>query len=226
MLSAVNTVKAMSGYTPAEEFASALIHGLGAVAALIVLVLLLGKAMPVLPPWELAGVGVYGMSLVALFVVSTLYHAVESPTTKDVLKRIDHGAIFVVIAGTYTPFMTITLQSSTARVLLAVIWSLAVAGIVFKIFFVHRFRWPSLGTYLAMGWSSIVVVWELWQRLPRPGFMLLVAGGLCFTVGAVFYSLKSIRYTHAIWHVWVVAGVACHAASIGYYVIPSVESVR
>lgn len=215
-----NWFAATPGYSRAEDVASATIHGVGAVAALVACVLLISKGVGVLSGWQLTGVALYGASLVALFSVSTLYHAVLNVRLKDILKRIDHGAIFVVIAGTYTPFMSITLGSRTAGVLLAIVWSLAVAGIVLKLLHVHRFRWLSLATYLTMGWLAVFVFWELWQALPRPGFWLLLAGGGCFTVGTVFYAMKSMRYTHAIWHLWVVAGAACHAVAVGIYVIP------
>lgn len=210
----------VSGYSHGEEIANAVTHGLGAAAAIVALTLLLTKGIPVLSGWQLAGVAVYGASLVLLFLASTLYHAVPHPRAKDILKRVDHGAIYVLIAGTYTPFMAIALHTTAAYVLLAVVWALALAGVVFKIFFVHRFRWLSLGTYLLMGWLAMFLVYELWEALPRPGFTLLLAGGVCFTAGAVFYAMKSVRYTHAIWHLWVVAGAACHCVAIGAYVIP------
>ena len=209
-----------AAYSLGEEIANAVTHGLGTAAAIVGLTLLLVKGIPVLSGWDLAGLVVYGSSLVVLFLFSTLYHAIPNPRAKDILKRIDHGAIFVLIAGTYTPFMSITLHSTASHVLLGVVWSLALAGVIFKVFFVHHFRWLSLATYLLMGWLAMFVVYELWQALPRAGFSLLLVGGLCYTVGAVFYALKSIRYTHAIWHLWVVAGAACHTVAIGLYVIP------
>lgn len=210
-----------AGYALGEEIANAVTHGLGAAAAIVALTLLLAKGIPVLSGWELAGVAIYGGSLVTLFLASTLYHAIMHPRAKDILKRVDHGAIYVLIAGTYTPFLAIALDSTAAHMLLAVVWSLAVAGIIFKIFFVHRFEWLSLSTYLMMGWLALFLIYELWNALPRPGFTLLLAGGFCFTLGAIFYAMKSVRYTHAIWHVWVLAGATCHCVSIGLYVIPS-----
>lgn len=209
-------------YSLGEEIANAATHGLGTIAAIVGLTLLLVKGLPVLSGWDIAGVAIYGGSLVALFLASTLYHAIQHPPTKDILKRIDHGAIYILIAGTYTPFLSITLHSASAHVLLAVVWSIALAGVIFKIFFVHRFRWLSLGTYLVMGWLAMFLIYELWAALPRAGFMLLLAGGICFTVGAVFYGMKKVPYTHAIWHLWVVAGAACHCVAIGLYVIPPV----
>ncbi|MFZ5722208.1 MAG: PAQR family membrane homeostasis protein TrhA [Pseudomonadota bacterium] len=215
------TANTHSTYTLGEEIANAIIHGLGMAAAIVALTLLLVKGMPVLSGWELAGVAVYGGSLVALFLSSTLYHSITHQGTKDVFKRLDHCSIYLLIAGTYTPLMMITLHTPAAYALLAVVWALAIAGVLFKAFFVHRHKRLSLATYLLMGWLSLFVFYELWEKLPRPGFVLLLAGGLCFTVGAAFYAAKQYRYTHAIWHLWVVAGAACHCVMIGVYVIPS-----
>jgi hemolysin III len=209
-----------TAYPLAEEITNAVTHGLGAAAAIVGLTLLLAKGIPVLSGWELAGIAIYGGSLVSLFLASTLYHAIMNPCAKEILKRVDHGTIYVLIAATYTPFMSIALHSTAAHVLLAVVWPLAVAGVIFKIFFVHRFRWLSLSSYLIMGWLAIFVVYELYYALPKAGFVLLIAGGVCFTLGTVFYAMKSVRYTHAIWHLWVVAGSACHCVAIGAYVIP------
>lgn len=210
-----------SGYSHREEIANAITHGIGAAAAIVGLTLLLAKGIPVLSGWDLFGVAVYGGSMVVLFLASTLYHAIPEPRAKDILKRVDHGAIYVLIAGTYTPFMSITLKSPSAHLLLAVVWGVALAGVVFKIFFVHRYQRLSLATYLLMGWLAMFVVYELWYALPRPGFLLLLAGGLCYTAGAIFYAMKSMPYSHAVWHLWVVAGAACHCVSIAVYVIPS-----
>ncbi|MEO6698773.1 MAG: hemolysin III family protein, partial [Paraperlucidibaca sp.] len=182
---------------------------------------LLVKGMPTLSTGQLAGVAIYGASLVLLFLCSTLYHSIVHAPSKAAFKRLDHCAIYLLIAGTYTPLLTITLaHSEYAKILLVVIWALAFAGVLFKVFFIHRFKKLSLITYLLMGWLSLVLVNELWTSLARPGFWLLIAGGLCFTVGAGFYAAKQVRYTHAIWHVFVAAGAACHCALIGLYVLP------
>ncbi len=209
------------GYTLGEEIANAVTHGLGTAAAIVALTLMLVKAMPALSGWQMAGVAVYGGSLISLFLSSTLYHSLTHPPTKAVLKRFDHSMIYLLIAGTYTPFLMITLQSAMAQALLVVIWALALGGVLFKIFFVHRFKRASLITYLAMGWLSLLVVYELYEALPSPAFNLLIAGGLSYTLGAAFYAAKQYRYTHAIWHLFVLGGAACHCVAIAAYVIPS-----
>ncbi len=211
----------IAGYSVSEEIANALSHGLAMAAAIVATTLMLVKGLPVLTATQLLGVAIYGASLITLFLVSTLYHAFTHEPTKAVLKRLDHCAIYLLIAGTYTPYLTITLDGLLADVMLSVIWVLAFAGVAFKIYFIHRFKRLSLATYLLMGWLSMFMIYELWLNLDRTGFWLLLAGGLCFTLGAVFYAAKQYAYTHAIWHVFVVAGAACHCISIVAYVIPA-----
>jgi hemolysin III len=208
-------------YRVGEEVANAVAHGLGTAAAIVALTLMLVKAIPILPDWQIAGIAVYGASLITLFLSSTLYHSFSHKPTRAVLKRLDHCAIFLLIAGTYTPFLMITLHSTLAHTLLIALWALAVAGVVFKIFFIHKFKRASLITYLVMGWLALVVIRDLYQALPTPAFNLLVAGGLSYTIGAGFYAAKRIPFTHAIWHLFVLGGAACHCIAIAVYVIPS-----
>ncbi len=212
--------KTPAAYSPEEEVANAVTHGLAAAASIVAITLMLVKGMPVLSVGELIGVAVYGASLVLLFLASTLYHSITHARTKVVLKRLDHCAIYLLIAGTYTPLLMITLDSFAATVMLWLIWIIAVSGVVFKLYFIHRFQRLSLVTYLLMGWLSMFLIYDLWQSLDRTGFWLLLAGGLCFTLGAGFYAAKQHRFTHAIWHVLVAAGAACHAVLIGVFVIP------
>lgn len=213
--------KVLAPYSPAEERANAWSHGLAAAASVAASVWLLNKAWAVLTTDQLFGLWVYCASLIGLFLASTLYHSVSNPKRKDLFKRLDHCAIYLLIAGTYTPMLMLILHSLSATILLWVVWGLAAAGIAFKTFFINRFKRISLITYLLMGWSSIVLIKDLWEAMDRSGFWLLLAGGLCFTVGAGFYAAKKVKFTHAIWHVFVAAGAACHAAVIGLYVIPA-----
>jgi len=212
----------VGGYSLGEEIANAVAHGLGTAAAIVGLTLMLVKAVPVLSAADIAGIAVYGGSLVLLFLSSTLYHSFTHQPTKAVLKRLDHGSIYLLIAGSYTPFLMITLRDSArAYWLLVTLWVVAVAGVVFKMFFVHKFKRASLIAYLVMGWASLFVIHDLYQALPAGGFNLLVAGGLSYTVGAAFYAAKRYPYTHAIWHLFVLGGAACHCVAIALYVIPS-----
>jgi hemolysin III len=210
-------------YSLSEEIANAVTHGVGTAAAIVALTLMLVKAMPTLSGWEMASIAIYGSSMIALFLSSTLYHSITHLPTKAVLKRFDHSSIYLLIAGTYTPLLMISLSTSAmAKSLLLLIWALALGGVIFKIFFVHKFKRASLITYLIMGWLSLLVVYELYKALPGPAFNLLIAGGLSYTLGAAFYAAKQYRYTHAIWHLFVLGGAACHCIAIAGYVIPTV----
>lgn len=211
----------VAAYSPREEFANAVSHGLGTIAAVVALVLMLDKGWAVMSDSGLAAIAIYGSSLILLFLSSTIYHSVTTPQHKAVFKRLDHCAIYLLIAGTYTPMLTITLNSTRAHVLLQIIWAIAAAGVIFKMYFIHSFKRMSLITYLLMGWLAVLVTGDLWRSLPHMATYLLIGGGLCFTVGAGFYAAKKYSYTHAIWHLFVVAGAACHCLAIARYVIPS-----
>ncbi|WP_084631097.1 PAQR family membrane homeostasis protein TrhA [Ferrimonas senticii] len=210
-----------SSYSTGEEIANAVTHGIGVAAAIVGLTLMLTKGIPVLSSNEIVAISIYGASMVLMFLSSTLYHSIVNHRAKAVLKRIDHCAIYLLIAGSYTPFMLIALGDSAALWLLALIWTLALAGVVFKALFVNRFKRLALATYLLMGWSSLVVIWQLWQVLPTGGFMLLLIGGLCYSIGTIFYAIKSKPYFHAIWHLFVLAGASCHCVAVALFVIPS-----
>ena len=208
-------------YTAGEEIANSLTHGLGIAAAIVGLTLMLVKGAPVLSGGDIVAVSIYGGSLILMFLFSTLYHALTHLPSKALFKRLDHCAIYLLIAGTYTPFLVISLNTSGAWLLLATIWFLAIAGVLFKALFINRFKRLSLLTYLVMGWLSLLVVYELYQVLPATGFALLLIGGLCFTFGVLFYVAKTLPFNHAIWHLFVLGGAVCHALAIGVYVIPS-----
>ena len=218
----MNTLTLGSDYNPREEFLNALTHALGVVFAVVVLVLMLIKASQSsidFSALQITGLVVYGLGMIAMFLSSSIYHAFSHTRAKWVLKRIDHSAIFAMIAGTYTPILLIGLNSPKAHLLFWVLWVVALAGVVFKVFFVHRFAKMSLITYLLMGWASVFVVRDMMASMNHSAMLWIVAGGAFYTIGAVFYALKKIPYTHAIWHVFVLAGAACHAVAIGLYVI-------
>jgi len=172
-----------------------------------------------LSAWQKAGVVVYGISLILMFLTSTLYHAVSHPRAKQVLRRFDHCAIYLLIAGTFTPLLTIPIESLSANVVLIIVWSMAVVGVVFKLFFTGRSKWISVGTYLLMGWLSVVVIYQLYQALPTAGFVLLLAGGFAYTVGVIFYVNKNTPFNHAIWHRFVFIGAISHCWLIAGHVL-------
>lgn len=207
------------GYTLAEEIANSISHGIGLVFGIVGLVLLLGQAADThASTLAITSYALYGGSMILLFLASTLYHAVPHPRAKIWLKKFDHCAIYLLIAGTYTPFLLVGLDSPLARGLMVVIWSLALLGILFKLTIAHRFKVLSLVTYLAMGWLSLVVIYQLATRLSPGGVTLLALGGLIYSLGVIFYVCKRIPYNHAIWHGFVLGGSVCHFLAIYLYV--------
>ncbi|BDM64096.1 channel protein hemolysin III family subfamily YqfA [Shewanella sp. NFH-SH190041] len=197
-------------YSFGEELANAISHGVGVILGIIGLVMMLMKGWSTLDGVQLFGVAVYGASIIILFLCSTLYHSIQIPSWKHGLKLADHLAIYLLIAGTYTPLMLITLHSVKADIILAAIWALAIGGIVFKTLFIHRFEKLSVGIYLLMGWLCLTVISELIANLSDTGFNLLLAGGLFYSVGVIFYVAKKIPFNHAIWHVFVLLGALSH----------------
>ena len=210
----------MSAYTPREELANRLTHGLGVVFSIAGLVLMVVFATLHGDAWHVVSTAIFGGTLVLLYASSTLYHSFGSEPHKRVLQKFDHAAIFLLIAGTYTPFVLVTLRGAWGWSLFGVVWGLAVIGVALKFWFAGRFRFVSTGIYLGMGWLVMIALKPLVAALPAAGLRLLIAGGLCYTGGAVFYLWKRLPYHHAIWHLFVLGGSACHWAAVFYYVIP------
>lgn len=203
-------------YSTAEEKLNAITHGIGFAAAIWGLVILIWRAQGTL---AVSSVAVYGVSLVLMFLASTLYHIASNQSVKAVLKLVDHSAIYLLIAGTYTPFMLIALNGWVGITGVAVIWTVAIAGLILKWRAPGRFKKLSLILYLAMGWLVFLFMYPLYQAVPSAGLWLLGAGGVCFSIGVAFYVAKHKQFTHAIWHCFVVAGCSCHFMSIYHYVI-------
>lgn len=208
------------GYSLAEEVANSISHGIGFIFGIVGLVLLLSQAIASqATALAITSYSLYGGSMILLFLASTLYHAIPHPPAKFWLKKLDHCAIYLLIAGTYTPFLLVGLKSPLAHGLMVVIWSLALAGILFKLLFIHRFEALSVTTYLLMGWLSLVVIYQLAMKLPAGGVWLLAAGGVIYSLGVIFYVSKRIPYNHAIWHAFVLGGSICHFLAIYLYVM-------
>lgn len=205
-----------NSYSTTEEWLNAISHGLGLIFAVVGLVYLLLRSDSVLAVTSSA---IYGSTLTIMFLASTIYHGVTNQHLKSWLKLVDHSAIYLLIAGTYTPFLLLSIGGWVGWTSIAVIWSIALFGVIFKCFARHRFPKVSVITYLVMGWLAIVLIYPLYQSVPGSGFTLLVAGGVCFSVGVLFYVAKKVKFTHAIWHVFVIAGCACHYFSIYHFVI-------
>ncbi|MGI2138396.1 PAQR family membrane homeostasis protein TrhA [Shewanella baltica] len=213
-------IPAKSGpYSIKEEIANSVSHGLGVIAGIAALVLMLLKGQDHLTPIQLTGVAIYGASIIVLFLCSTLYHSVSHSGWKHKLKIADHCAIYCLIAGTYTPLMLISLQGTQSIVILTAIWSLAIGGILFKTLFIHKFKKLSLVLYLAMGWLCVTVMGDLTAAMSELGFNLLILGGLFYTLGVVFYVGKRIPFNHAIWHLFVLGGAMSHFLCIYLTVI-------
>ncbi|WP_213865203.1 PAQR family membrane homeostasis protein TrhA [Vibrio crassostreae] len=210
-----------SEYSDIEGRANAITHGLGVVLGVIGLILLLIRAFDYQADMlTVASMTIYGSSIILLFLASTLYHSITTEKTKRLLKTLDHCAIYLLIAGSYTPFLLVGLRTPLAMGLMAVIWGIALVGIIMKIAFVYRFKRLSLFIYLAMGWLSLIVVYQLAMNIDIGGLVLLAVGGVIYSLGVIFYVAKRIPYNHAIWHLFVLAGCACHFFAIYLYVTP------
>lgn len=207
-----------------EEFASALTHGLGAVAALAGSAVLITLAAIYGNGWQLGASIVFGVTLLLLYTASTLYHAIQHPVAKGRLKVFDHCAIYLLIAGTYTPFTLLGLRGAWGWGLFAAIWTLAIAGVVFKLRLLTsnptgRFKLLSTLLYIAMGWLVVVAIKPMIEALDAWTFGWLIAGGVAYTLGTFFYHRASIRYSHAIWHLFVIAGSTCHFVSVAQLIL-------
>jgi hemolysin III len=203
-----------------EEIANGATHGVGVVLSIAGLTLLLVLAAGA-DAARLASALVFGGALVFLYSASTAYHFVPWPRAKRVLKLIDHAAIYVLIAATYTPFSLITLRGAGGVWLLAAIWSLALLGVAAEASWLHRPAWLSALVYLVMGWLVLIMLRPLGARLPDSGLALLLAGGLSYSVGTVFYMWKRMPYMHAVWHLFVLGGSVCHFLAVAYHVLPA-----
>ncbi|HXZ11816.1 MAG TPA: hemolysin III family protein [Candidatus Sulfotelmatobacter sp.] len=195
---------------PAEELANSLTHGVGLVLSIVGFATLVSLAVMRGSAWRIVSCAIYGSSLLCLYAASTLYHSTRSRRLKRVLKVCDHCAIYLLIAGTYTPFLLVNLRGGWGWCLFAVVWGLAMAGILFKVWFVEHSSVLSTAVYLLMGWLALVAAKPMLIRVPPSGLLWLLAGGVLYTVGVVFYAWKRVPYGHAIWHCFVLVGSTCH----------------
>ncbi len=207
-------------YSIAEEVAHALTHGLGALASIVGLVFMLIWAGTYGDIYHVVSAAIYGTSLILLYLASTLYHAFPWPHIKAFFQKIDHAAIYILIAGTYTPFALVNLRGAWGWSLLAVVWSIATFGVVLELASSKRRKWLSLSLYLGLGWMAVLIIKPMLENVELQGLLLLLGGGLAYTLGVIFYVWKSLRFHHAIWHLFVLAGSVFHFFSIFYYVLP------
>ncbi len=209
-----------TAYTVREELANSLTHGLGIALSVAGLVLMVTYSALHGDVWHVTSTAVFGASLIALYTASTLYHSFRRAELKRVLRKFDHAAIFLLIAGSYTPFLLVSLRGAWGWSLFGVIWALAAAGITMKFWFAGRFRVVSTLIYLGMGWLVLIAFKPLLGALPRAGLVWLLAGGACYSAGTIFYLAKRLPYHHAIWHLFVLGGSVCHWIAVFGYVVP------
>jgi len=209
-----------SEYSVAEEIANSITHGIGALLSIGGLVVLIVYASSYGNAWHITACSIFGATLILNYTASTLYHSIPAPGAKRVLKVIDHAAIYLLIAGTYTPFTLVTLRGPWGWALFGIVWGIAALGIIFKTTMNGRIAGVSTALYLAMGWVVVVAVKPLLGAIQSGGLELLVLGGLAYSAGVIFYAWQKLPFNHAIWHLFVLVGSLCHFFAILYYVIP------
>ncbi|MGF1643727.1 MAG: hemolysin III family protein [Thiotrichales bacterium] len=207
-------------YSRREEIANSLTHGFGLLLAITGLVVLIVFAAREGDAWHVVGGSIFGATLIMLYTTSTLYHGLQVERLRRSLRALDHSAIFLLIAGTYTPFMLVNLRGPWGWSLLSIVWTLAVVGIALSLLLRGRFHGWVVALYVAMGWVVLVAIKPLVTHVPVGGLVLLFAGGIAYTAGVVFYAWRRLPYNHAIWHGFVLLGSALHYFAVLYYVIP------
>lgn len=205
-------------YSPAEEKLNIWSHAFGIFLSIIALVLLIIKAVQQDNIWMMISFPIFGVSLILLYLASTLYHASKEPQKRFKLKVFDHAAIYVLIAGSYTPFTLVSLNGETGWLIFSMVWVMAFTGIILKLFFTGRFKVISTAMYVLMGWLIVFYFQDLTASLHEKGVFYLILGGVLYTTGAILYSIKKIKFNHAIFHFFVLAGSFCHFLSIYLYV--------
>jgi hemolysin III len=214
------TTKLANRYSRAEEIANSITHAVGIVFSISALAILASFASVLGNAWHIVSVSIYSATQILLYTASTLYHAVSIERAKRILRVLDHSAIFLLIAGTYTPFTLVNLRGVWGWTLFGLIWGMAVLGIALQGFMIKQRRWVTAIPYVAMGWLVVVAINPLLNHVAPGGLILLLAGGLAYTVGSVFYVWKKLAFNHAIWHVFVLMGSIFHFFAILFYVIP------
>ncbi|TWI53304.1 PAQR family membrane homeostasis protein TrhA [Halalkalibacter nanhaiisediminis] len=207
-------------FSKGEEVANAITHGIGVVLSIAALVLLIvfsslhGSAL------HIVSFTIYGVTMLLLYFSSTMLHSLPEGKIKNLFEIFDHSAIYLYIAGSYTPLLFIVVQGTLGWTLFGIVWGLATVGIVFKVFFVKKFLFLSTVFYIAMGWLAIFAIKPMMENLPTAGIAFLVAGGLCYTLGTIFYVWRGFKFHHAVWHTFVLAGSTLHFFLILLYVLP------
>jgi hemolysin III len=202
---------------PREEALLSATHGIGALFSLLGLVVLVTKAIDNGNNLQIVSFSIYGLTLTTLYLSSTLYHGLHTPKARKFFRVMDHSSIYLLIAGSYTPFLMVGMPGRLSWIMLIVIWGLALIGIAFKVFFIHRFLKTSVVVYVLMGWLSVIMLKEMAANIPLYGLIWLGTGGILYTVGVIFYSMKKIPYMHLVWHFFVLGGSFCHYMAVYLY---------
>jgi hemolysin III len=203
--------------THGEEIANSISHGIGLVLAIVATPILIIASTRNGTVWNVVGVSVFAASMVLLYLASTLYHALTHGTAKRIFRMLDHSAIFLLIAGTYTPFTLGVLRGPWGWTLFGLVWTLAAVGLTMKIVFGARYSWLSVILYLVMGWLVVIAAPEVMHRVPLSGLAWILAGGIAYTGGVGFYAAHRVRYAHFAWHIFVIVGTACHFFAVLWY---------
>lgn len=213
-------LKSIKFYSLLEEKINIITHAIGIALSIAALVLLVVFASLYGSVWHIVSFSIYGASLIMLYTASTLYHSIQNPKWRYRFNIVDHSAIYILIAGTYTPFTLVTLNGTVGWILFGVTWGIAAIGIIFKIFFTGRFDIVSTITYVAMGWIVIFAINPLIDNLSLNGLIWLFLGGIFYTIGAVIYAIEKIKFNHAIFHVFVLLGSISHFLAVFFYILP------
>ena len=207
-------------YSIKEEVANSITHGIGLILAIAGLAILIAFASRFGNAWHVVSCTIFATTLIMQYAFSTLYHSIQIPRAKSIMRVLDHSAIFLLIAGTYTPFMLVNLRDTWGWTLFGVVWTLALLGVLFQVSLLRRWQGISLSLYIGMGWVVVVAIKPMLDAVAPGGLILLLLGGLAYTSGVGFYLWKSLRYHHAIWHGFVLAGSILHFFAVLFYVIP------
>lgn len=217
----MNDIEIIKYYSPIEEKINIATHALGFMLSIVAFVLLVTHANLHGDVWHIVSFSIFGASLMILYAASTFYHSAKQPELRNRLKILDHASIYILIAGTYTPFTLVTLNGTIGWVIFGTSWGLALTGIILKFFFTGKYNLISTIMYVLMGWVIVFAIKPLINNLPLEGLLWLLAGGIFYTIGAILYSIKKIKFNHAIFHMFVLNGSFCQFMSVFFYVLPS-----
>ncbi len=217
----MNATEGIKFYSSSEEKLNIISHAFGLLLSLLALPLLVRRAAFGGDAWSVVSFTIFGASLIVLYAASTFYHGAKNATSKNRLRIFDHASIYALIAGTYTPFALVTLHGQTGWIIFGLSWGLALTGIILKLFFVGKYNFISTLMYVLMGWLIVFAIKPLLNNLDIKGFLWLLAGGISYTIGAIIYGIKKIKFNHFVFHLLVLIGSFCHFISVFYYVLPA-----